>query len=355
MQTFWSNYLENKLTTLNINHGSTHNIALCSQEQSYALVTEQTILMPLPSLAFIQVKGQDAQKFLQGQFTCQFKEDEIIQMRLGAHCSEKGKIQNFFRIFNCYWEDEPCYLLILQLNTLSETLTRLRKYALFSKVIISDKTKDLAAFTLYGDQASTWLENTYHSQALKINDYITLDEKHSLLARLRGDKPRYLFIANLEAITALWEKCNTQFTAINSEFWNLLEIRAGIPIIFSETVDLFFPHYLNLPTLNAVSFEKGCYLGQEVIARMQYRGKVNKHLHRALISDSTFSPQPNDEILYCENEQSHAVGHVIVASPTTVGSYELLILLKDDHQNFENLFLKLVDGPKLHHLNLTYT
>lgn len=355
MQIFWPNYLEKKLITLDTDYGSAHNIALCSQEQSYALVTEETIIMPLPSLAFIQVKGQDAQKFLQGQLTCQLKESETIQMRLGAHCSEKGKIQNFFRIFNFYWEDEPCYLLILQLNTLSETLTRLRKYALFSKVVISDKTEDLAAFTLYGDKANTWLEHTYLSQALKVNDYTTLDKGNSLLARLRGDKPRYLFIANLDAITGLWEKCNRQFTAINSEFWNLLEIRAGIPMIFSETTDLFFPHYLNLPTLNAVSFEKGCYLGQEVIARMQYRGKVNKHLHRALISNSTVNPQPNEEILYCENEQSHAVGHVIVASPTTVGSYEMLILLKDDHRNFENLFCKLVDGPKLHHLNLTYT
>lgn len=355
MQIFWSNYLEDKLSGSSHTDDSTHNIVLCDQAQGYASLTEQTVLIPLPELAFIQVKGQDAQKFLQGQFTCQFAETDHIQMRLGAHCSEKGKIQNFFRIFNCHWEDEPCYLLVSQLSTLAETITRLKKYALFSKVMITDKTNDLAAFALYGDDASVWLEKSLVSQALEINDYTTLDKEHSLLARLRGDKARYLFIANQNAITALWEKCNAQFTAINSKFWNLLEIRAGIPVIVSETADMFFPHYLNLPTLNAVSFEKGCYLGQEVIARMQYRGKVNKHLHRALISDSTFAPQPSHEILYCENDQSHAVGHVIVASQTVEGSYEMLVLLKDDHQNFENLFLKLADGPKLHHLNLTYT
>lgn len=357
MQDFWQNYssvIQNMPHSLSSITGN--DIFLSTPLEGYDTIESSNSIIPLSQLAFIAVQGQDATKFLQGQFTCHFPETPDSKLLLGAHCSTKGKIQNFFRILYCSWLEEAGYLLIFHISTLEETTKRLNKYSLFSKVKIVNKTNDFAAFVMYGNEAEQLISKQLSVTNLSINDSTSIDTNHATVIRLRGDKPRYLCFAAQSNLPSLWNKCKEAFKENNSYFWDLLEIRAGIPTIYQTTVDQFFPHHLNLPTLNAVSFEKGCYLGQEVIARMQYRGKVNKHLHRALIEGCERLPQPGEEIVHIESETStHPVGTVVSASYTRPENCELLIIIKDDYQNFENLFLKSEGAPKLHHLNLTYS
>lgn len=324
------------------------------QDAGYNSIENNDSIIPLSQLAFVAVHGPEAAQFLQGQFTCDIPNEQTQSLLIGAHCSVKGKIQNLFRIVYFPWADEPCYVLMFHHSTLGDTIKRLKKYAAFSKVTIDDYTNQLAAFVLNGEQSEEMLTNALHISPPDINQCVWDESSQSIVAHLRGERPRFLFIASHEKTKEAWATCAKHFKPNNTCLWHLLEIRAGIPIIFPKTVDLFFPHYLNLPTLNGVSFEKGCYLGQEVIARMQYRGKVNKHLHRGFISNSDSAPLPGTDIVYAEDDNQHPVGTVVVASPTLNNDFELLLVLKDEHKSFENLYVESADGPKLHHLNLMY-
>lgn len=353
MRDFWQNYLQSVASLPPSTSGE--NITLSEPTAGYQAIEASNSIIPLSQLAFVVVQGPDTTQFLQGQFTCQLPQSPTSNMLLGAHCCTKGKVQNFFRMLHCTWLDQNGYLLFFHISTLEETLKRLKKYSLFSKVQIIDKSSELAAFVLYGDETNTLVKQAFSiNDDLNINDSIQIDDQ-SVLVRLRGDKPRYLCLAPQSHIANLWENCQNYFKTNNSYFWDLLEIRAGIPSIHQSTVGKFFPHYLNLPTLNAVSFEKGCYLGQEVIARMQYRSKINRHLHRALLEGYKQLPQPGEEVIFSSDTTPQEVGTVVSVAQTIPNSCELLIILKDDYRTFENLSLKSNDGVKLHHLNLTYT
>lgn len=328
--------------------------------EGYQRLEQSDCILPLTQMAFVRVVGKDAQAFLQGQFTCDIHAD-VGRWMMGAHCSAKGKVQNFFRIICCTGQrkdnsgSEPDYLLMFHRSTLTDTLARLKKYAMFSKVQMIDETGSLAAFACNGSNTQSYLSAAFQIPTLDIQQTFHWDNPYSLLIRLRAQTQRFLLIAPVTKIQHYWQTCLDAFQANNSHFWQLLEIRSGIPIIYQETADLFFPHYLNLPALNAVSFEKGCYLGQEVVARMQYRGKVNKHLHRALAIYHDTLPKPGTLVKYQHAENAQPVGTIVSASPTSDHECELLLVLHDEYQHFEKLYTEANVAEPLHHLNLAYT
>ncbi len=105
--------------------------------------------------------------------------------------------------------------------------------------------------------------------------------------------------------------------------WILLDIRSGIPEVWPETSEQFLPHSLNLPQLGAVSFNKGCYRGQEIIARMEYRATIKRHMFQASLLETTLIPAPGTPLWL--NNREEPVGMVISASPTPENTVEMLI------------------------------
>lgn len=311
-------------------------------------------MIPLTQIGFILVAGPDAQTFLQGQLTCQFSQQDDHQVKLGAHCTPKGKIQNLYRIVPgnlMTSSEEPAYLLMCHQSLLSSGFAQLKKYALFSKVTLTDVSETVAAFSLYGDLN---IGKLGLPDLEKLTCTSLSSEKSALMARLRSHKSRMMIIASTESAISLWESFASQFMILPPVLWDLLEIRSGIPCLYPQTQGFFFPHYLNLPTLEAVSFEKGCYIGQEVIARMQFRGKVKKHMHRFMIPSNENNPNPGDEVISVHENNRAPVGTIVRAAPTTGGFFELLVVMDDEAQNDHNLRLSSIQGPILQHLTLDF-
>lgn len=165
------------------------------------------------------------------------------------------------------------------------------------------------------------------------NDAYYLHMSKSLIPIALTALKKYAVFYKVELSDATNE-LDTLRTAIQIEPY--ASIQKGIPAIYPETSGKFLPHDLNLPDLHAVNFDKGCYTGQEIIARMQYRGTPKNHLYSAEIT-TTKSPIPGEDI-YCDDQQ--IVGSVVDVSTTTNNVYQTLIVTSASHAKDNHLFLK---------------
>ena len=198
--------------------------------------------------SLLKISGIDAQKFLQGQLTC-----DVTQLngcaQLGAHCDRKGRVQSLFYIFTT----EEAFYLILPNSILEHTMTILKKYAVFFKVQLEEQTTPCYA----------------GSPNITLDKMIEIPIAHHNMS---------FFINATDALIA--EK------TLSSETWHHTELQRSVPRLYPSSVGKFLPHELNLPNLHAVSFTKGCYTGQEIVARMEYRGTLkHKLILQTLITD----------------------------------------------------------------------
>jgi tRNA-modifying protein YgfZ len=132
----------------------------------------------------------------------------------------------------------------------------------------------------------------------------------------------------------------------------LLDIRAGIPTIYDRTADAFVPQMANMQLIDGVSFNKGCYTGQEVVARMQYLGKLKRRMYLAEVESDT-PPQPGDELFSTSTTSQQGSGSVVAASPLGGGRYEILAVV--EVRSAESGEVRLSDhGPVLQFKALPY-
>lgn len=222
-----------------------------------------------PDQGCILVTGPQAMTFLQGQLTCDVKNCPT----LGGYCNTQGRLISIFHLLKNETSEQDTYYLLCPLEILDSTLKTLKKYAMFSKVTLSNITEHLEVQT-------------------------PSDLNH----------------------------------------WKTLDILARIPQLTDKTQGLFLPHHVNLPQLGGVNFKKGCYLGQEIIARMEYRSKIKKHLAILELSEPTDTLEAGSPI-YSESEEP--VGHIVTLSGPLI-----LASILDDALN-EVLRAGSLEGPYL--------
>lgn len=223
---------------------------------------DDDFIVNLVSQGFLKVSGNDAKKLLQGQLTCDLEKITSTHSSLGAHCNPKGRIISFFRIFMIGSD----YYLQMPKNLLPLALAALQKYAVFYKVTLTD--------------ASTSLQKIgFKSAQFEKNSPLF----HDLLL-IEVSENRYEIIGQPTSIEKVWETLEESLEIVSEDIWKYFDICSKIPAIYPETSEKFLPHDLQLPLLNAVSFEKGCFTGQEIVARMQYLGKLKNHLHQTRIT-----------------------------------------------------------------------
>jgi len=224
----------------------------------------------------ISLSGEDQTKYLQGQVTCDVKALSDHSLTHGAHCDAKGKVLSVFRLIN----RAGAHLLLQPKASIALSLAALQKFGAFAKVTIS-ATSQLNFVALIGDHASTLLQQTFSQVPDSFHPVIQADT--TTLVYIAGKQARYLVIDESEVITQLLQKFNLPI--YNQVVWQLTEIQAGFPVLSQGSLEQYVPQMLNLQAINGISFTKGCYLGQETVARMQYLGK-NKRALFALSSDS---------------------------------------------------------------------
>ena len=242
----------------------------------------------LNNYSAIQISGKDATTFLQGQLTCDVHTLDKGKANFGAHCNRQGRVLNVFVIFS----QAEKYYLWMPNEVAESSLASLQKYAVFSKVELS-----IINLTCYG----LVTEDLSHYP----NDEATL------LLEFPG-KNRHLLFDFQQKLTLETEE---------NHLWHQLDIENLIPRLYPQTIGQFLPHHLNLLALGGISFTKGCYTGQEIIARMQHRGKIKKQL-----SAISFSREvtPGEKIIDAEKILGECVDNLSL--PTN--NYLLLAITK---------------------------
>lgn len=306
-----------------------------------ALSPENTYVMPLEQ-GLIEIKGPDSVKFLQGQVTCDVRELAEKTTRLGAQCNIKGRMLLCFRAMQ---SDNERILLRVHSGLVANGLASLGKYIVFSKAKLADVTSSYRYLGIAGAQAAHLVKETFAVDLAKDEDWQAADEH--LIIRIAENRYE-CWIAASEAET-IWNKLSAHTIPAGQNLWNLLNIQAGIGDITPETYEAFTPQAINFQLVNGINFRKGCYTGQEIVARLHYRGTLKRHMYRFEFSSVDHSlPLPGSEL---KNAEGKTVGEVILAAYTNDQGGELLASVVDD----ERVTIYLANNPqKLSLLSLPY-
>lgn len=300
----------------------------------------------LPTTAFAQldqehileVKGVDATRFLQGQLTCDVTALQPGSSTLGARCNPKGRMQSSFRLLKL---SEERYLLAIPSELMELQQQDLAKYAAFFKVQLSDISDQWARLGLWG-------ENTAAALAAADIESTPANPDQGLVLPVGDDTFEvWLPLKQLDACMAAFTP-HARSAPVND--WNLQLIRLGIGHVQAGTRESFIPQMLNLQQLGGVSFHKGCYTGQEIVARMQYLGKLKRRMYRLTWAGSQL-PAPGTPVQNSSTGQS--VGEVVLAAQAD-GQIELLAVLQSDAAELSTLIMHNADEPPLMLATLPY-
>ncbi|NMH65852.1 tRNA-modifying protein YgfZ [Shewanella salipaludis] len=228
------------------------------------------LLAKLSHLGLIRICGEQGHSFIQGQVTTDISSLGKDQWRWGAHCDPKGKMLASFRIFDL---DDSLFML-LPSSSIGVDLPQLQKYAVFSKAELSDVSGDWQLFGVAGDKAERFIHDTFAvtSDGAAMAG-LTPIEGGAILK----DGSRYLLMLSSAAAAAFEQRLDTQ--VYDASAWQALEILAAYPNLGAEHAGQYVPQMCNLQAIDGISFTKGCYMGQETIARMKYRGGNKRALY----------------------------------------------------------------------------
>jgi len=224
----------------------------------------------LKRLGAITLKGEEQIKYLQGQVTCDVSTLAQEKLLTGAHCNAKGKVFSAFRLV----ERQDKFFLLQPMSSVAQSLAELKKFGVFAKVEIAQDTEN-AYLAIAGQQAAEKMAKLF--QQIPDHETPVVEENNSTLVYLAGKTSRYLVIANAERLAEI--SATLDFPIVNESVWDLIEITEGFPILAAPYIGEYVPQMLNLQALDGISFTKGCYLGQETVARMQYLGKNKRALY----------------------------------------------------------------------------
>lgn len=284
----------------------------------------QTILTDLSYKGLIRVSGADAVAFLQGQLSTDVEKLTPDVSQLTSWNTAKGRVVTLMRLFR---RGEDIYL-AMPAGLKATVLKRLAMYVLRSKVTLADAGSELGCLGLTGEAAATLLAQADIPVPARINDVTSLEALQVL--RLYGDEvPRYVLYGPEDRLSTLRGRWVSATTPGTEDDWALRRILIGEPTVHPETSEHFVAQMLDLDKFGGIDFKKGCYIGQEVIARAHYRGGVKRHLSRAE-SQTTSRIKPGTDIR--AKGQESPVAEVVDARLDAQGLWQMLVVIQDDYR-----------------------
>ena len=291
-------------------------------------------ISPLPHLGVIRAEGEDAAKFLHGQLTQDFSVLGLSEARLAAFCSAKGRMQASFVAFK---RSHGEILLVCSRDLLAATLKRLSMFVLRAKVKLSDASAEMALYGLAGDTLRTLAPGEHKPWSLTQLDGATLVHLHPA-----DGQPRALWVA--PAGTPL-----PQGPELSPANWLWSEVRSGIATVTQPIFEAFVPQMLNYESLGGVNFKKGCYPGQEVVARSQFRGTLKR---RGYLVHGEAALTAGQEVFEAA-DASQPCGIVAQAAAAPGGGFDAIVSLQTSVAQ-GTLQLGQPGGPGLTLLPLPY-
>ncbi|MHB1100497.1 MAG: CAF17-like 4Fe-4S cluster assembly/insertion protein YgfZ [Burkholderiales bacterium] len=287
----------------------------------------------LAHLGFLRVAGEDAGDFLQNLTSNDIRHLDENSAQHNSLCSPKGRMLASFLMFRM----DGDYILQMPKEMVDRVKQRLSMYIFRSKVFISKA--ELAAVGLSGESAQALLERLPQSVmgTGKIDSGIAIKLSDS----------RFEIVAEPENAAKIIEKLETQCEKSGKSYWDRLEILDAVPVVLPETEGLFVPQMANFELIGGVSFQKGCYPGQEIVTRTHFLGKIKRRMVLAHV-DTQIEPSPGEEV-YCGEE---AVGTVARSAPSPEGGFDILAVIHLENRESE---IQLKSGAVLQMMPMPYS
>ncbi len=286
----------------------------------------------LTDWGLIRAQGADSASFLHGQLTQDVQQLDSRSARLAGYCSAKGRLLSSLLVWRAAGDE---LLLACSADVLPATLKRLSMFVLRAKCKLSDATESIALYGLAGAAATAWLAEAapalaWHRSDVAGGQCIRLPDVNGVA--------RYMLAWPADAVAPA-------LPALEAEAWQWLEVGSGVPRIVAATVEQFVPQMVNFELVGGVSFQKGCYPGQEIVARSQYRGSVKR---RAFVFEGTGAALPGQEVFHSGDAEQPA--GMVVNAASLAGSHRALVEVKLAALEAGTLHLGSADGAGLQRL-----
>ncbi|MDO8789483.1 MAG: folate-binding protein [Sulfuritalea sp.] len=306
---------------------------------------DEAVVAPLSDLGLIRASGADAPDFLHNLLTNDIKGITPGGARFAGLCTAKGRLLAVFLI----WRDGDDLLLMLPRAILPAILKKLSMYVLRSKVKLTDATAERALIG-YSVPAAVSPAPTLGGAAAALVRFGGVAIEGGQVIRL--DDTRWLLALDAATAGSHWQQLAHSARPVGLAAWQWLEIRAGQPRVVEPTQEAFVPQMLNmeLPAVAGVSFSKGCYPGQEIVARTQYLGKIKRRTYRAALAAAV---APGTQVYAPETGDQHC-GAVVSVAPSPAGGFECLVCVQIGAMEGGEVHVGAVDGERLEFLPLPY-
>lgn len=303
-----------------------------------------TIMAPLADLGLIRAAGEEAAPFLHNLLTNDVKNIALDAVRFAGLCTAKGRLIASFHLWHGPGND---LLLMLSGDILPGILKKLSMYVLRSKVKLSDASNDMVLIGLAGPAAEAALLELGAAVPFPMQ-VVPFDNGQAL----RLDERRLVLAVDPAAAPAVWEKLAAKARPVGTAAWRWLEIAAGQPRIVAATQEAFVPQMANFetPAVAGVSFTKGCYPGQEIVARAQYLGKVKRRMYRAHLGSQA---APGTDVFAPETGDQHC-GSLAAVAPSPGGGYDALVVVQASCAEAGQVHVGAPSGPRLEFAPLPY-
>jgi folate-binding protein YgfZ len=303
------------------------------------------VVADLSHLGMIQISGADAGNFLHTQLSCDVENLALNSSVYGSYCSPKGRMLANFLL----WRSGNGYFMALSHSLLPAIQKRLTMFVLRSKVELSDVSDLRVLLGMAGPGLAALLATTFAD--VPRQDHCGCADDQGLLLRL--PLARWIWVTDPESAQGKWPRLMSALKPIGTPAWQWLEIQAGIPWITAPTQEQFVPQMANLDLIGGVSFDKGCYPGQEIVARTKYLGKLKRRMYLANVRADAL-PEAGTS-LYNETLGDQASGMVVNAQASPSGGYDLLAVTQiDSVTDASQVRLGSPQGPALTFQPLPY-
>ena len=295
------------------------------------------IICDLSHFSAVVIAGEDAAEFIQGQFTNDVDKVDENKSQISGICNNKGRMIANFRLFN-YQQN---YFVSIRNDLVERSISHLQNYILRAQVAIQDISEQLIHIGISGNNADSLLSPFIDKLNTSV-DGISHNDNY-IAIRVSGETTRYEIFCSLEHAKTLWQAVASKAKAVNSAYWDYLNIQNGLPFIDSSTSEDFVPQMANMDLINGVSFEKGCYTGQEIVARTHYLGKLKRRTYRIKIKSDT-APETGDQLATETSTENLYIGTLVTVHQTAENKYEALAVIQIKAAEEEKLKLKAADA-----------
>ncbi len=324
-----------------------HSCSSLALESGHVVLLKQTGLLCL--------EGEDAVSFIHGQLSNDIEHLTADQTRLAAYCNPQGRILALFNV----WKSTGKIWLTVPRDILVTLSKRLQMYILRAKVRLSDESDNMAILGIGGEKGGKALSKRFES--LPSEPYGKTENGYGVLVRVADafGYPRYLLAIPAERLQEVEGDLSSMLSVCDENGWVMGDIRAGVPRITLPVQDRFIPQMVNLEQVGGLSFKKGCYPGQEVIARSQYKGTVKRRMYHGMVELPVEENPPVDVDLAAGADivdvNGQTCGTIVCSARRDSHRVDFLAVMQTEAVSHEALYAEKADGPAITWIPLPYS